>query len=168
MSGMCEELDRAIARENRHTTTTAERKPNMADDETPTPEETPPVKKTATKKRAAKAATARPLIAVPAATVKDLNEARTRVEARTQVDEPGPLEPEQLARVEALKQARTVLISRGPLGSGQVEPIHVIDVAEFILSGLHPLTKYAHADTDDTDETGPGLGFLGPQEGTTR
>jgi hypothetical protein len=51
------------------------------------------------------------------------------------------LSEQQLARVEALKAARTVLSSQALLSSGAVNPSPVIEVACYIIDGQTPWTR---------------------------
>ena len=48
------------------------------------------------------------------------------------------LTADQLARAEALSEARTVLASRGPLHTGPVDAIDLVNVAGWILTGRDP------------------------------
>ena len=55
------------------------------------------------------------------------------------------LSEKQLARVEALKVAAPILGRRSDgvfKGSEPVDPGSLADVAEYILSGLHPMDRY--------------------------
>lgn len=62
---------------------------------------------------------------------------------------------EQLARVQALHEARAVLGKTG-FGSTDLdsEPTDVVDLAEYILSGRHPLDRFTGKDDEADDETG--------------
>lgn len=84
--------------------------------------------------------------------------------AKVPASEPTPaLDREQLQRVEALKEARAIL--RPTVLQAPLEPVHVCDVAEFILNGLHPLAIYTSPQFTTDDAGDQELTFITPQEG---
>lgn len=108
----------------------------MSDDDT----DKPPAKKTTTTRR--KPTTPTPLKVVP--------------ETPAETTLGAIFDAEQLRRVEALKEARQILRS----GPGSVDSVDVIDLAEYITTGLHPFAKYDT--TNGSDEDSPRLSFTGP------
>lgn len=68
---------------------------------------------------------------------------------RPDTEQPGPLDADQLARVQALKEARLVLQRRN-IGDS-VDPIDAINVARFILTGRDPFIEDAETFATDSD-----------------